>query len=101
MLLLFISNIKFFVLRNAKRYKQSDFMPLTNLITKDAYIVYFHNKPVRIRLSEESAYQFITEQTQNPNANEWSIYRTKIDLPSQSQAVSGALNVTIPRHVLE
>ena len=71
------------------------------MITKDAYIVYFHNKPIRIRLTEESAYQFITEQSQNPNANEWSIYRTKIDLPADTQAVSGSLRVQIPRHVLE
>ena len=71
------------------------------MITKDAFIVYYHNKPVRVRLSEDEAYNYIMEKTQNPNSNEWSIYRTKIDLPSQNQAVAGSLNVVIPRHVLE
>jgi hypothetical protein len=77
------------------------------MITKDAFIVYQNTQsgpyPVMIEMSQELAYEFISSITQGKPVmqNEWSIFKTKIHLPSSDRAVPGQIFVNIPKHVLE
>lgn len=77
------------------------------MITKECFIVFQNTQkgpyPVMVELSQDRAYQFISEVTEGRpvQQNEWSIFKTNIHLPSSNRVIPGQLDVVIPGHILD